>query len=371
MVFFKLGVVPLGEDTTLGKLYSQGDIQSYNWNGGTDLSSRDTTATVGFFFDASEGAQQIMGDYFLGGNMEIRGDVTLETSGILRTAASGQRIEFTNTTKNYISFYSGDADEVDPSQYYEGTSGSGADRTLQTTMLSPSFHVDRYRAALVVRSGSYDNSTYAPAVIVTRGSGDTTGLTPEFRLESGAIMRAGAGSASIPAIYFADPDTGFYAATNGQVSMAINGVAHDVGTDFNSFTPVLRAITTNPTLGTGGSASGRWIQTGKIVHAWVKFTFGTSGYNEGSGHYQWDPSADGLPAMSTGHPTLTPMGTLYVAGSSTGVRYVGYPMRYSGSIFNFKVDDTGGYVGTTDNIPFSPFDANDEIRFFVTYVSAT
>ena len=54
---------------------------------------------------------------------------------------------------------------------------------------------------------------------------------------------------------------------------------------FGSFTPTLTASTTNPTLGTGSTSSGRYGQTQKTVRGYFDITFGTSGTAAGSGTY--------------------------------------------------------------------------------------
>jgi hypothetical protein len=54
---------------------------------------------------------------------------------------------------------------------------------------------------------------------------------------------------------------------------------------WSSWTPSLTAATTNPTLGTGSSAQGIYVQIGKLVIAQFSISFGTSGVNAGSGIY--------------------------------------------------------------------------------------
>lgn len=53
------------------------------------------------------------------------------------------------------------------------------------------------------------------------------------------------------------------------------------------WTPTLTASTTNPSLGTGATARGGYIQTGTLVNFWVQFTLGT-GATAGEGFYQFD-----------------------------------------------------------------------------------
>ena len=55
---------------------------------------------------------------------------------------------------------------------------------------------------------------------------------------------------------------------------------------FSDWVPVLTAVTTNPTLGTGSSATGRYTENGKLVQGWARILFGTSGTAAGSGEYR-------------------------------------------------------------------------------------
>jgi hypothetical protein len=68
------------------------------------------------------------------------------------------------------------------------------------------------------------------------------------------------------------------AAYTNNVDDWINGV-------WQAYTPALTAATTNPTLGTGSTQQGRYVQIGKFVHAEVFIGFGTSGTAAGSGIY--------------------------------------------------------------------------------------
>lgn len=65
-----------------------------------------------------------------------------------------------------------------------------------------------------------------------------------------------------------------------------NLLAVDDHETFTSYTPVLTASTSNPTLGSGSSQLGFYIQTGNITHYWFRVAFGTSGTAAGTGNYQ-------------------------------------------------------------------------------------
>lgn len=57
------------------------------------------------------------------------------------------------------------------------------------------------------------------------------------------------------------------------------------GGSFSNYTPQLRALTTNPTLGVSPVQDGRYVQIGKLVIAHVNVQFGSSGIAVGSGIY--------------------------------------------------------------------------------------
>jgi hypothetical protein len=69
----------------------------------------------------------------------------------------------------------------------------------------------------------------------------------------------------------------------GQVLTA--ATMNSIGAAWETWTPALTASTTNPTLGTGGSTTGRWGRVQKIVVGNGKITFGTAGTNAGNGLY--------------------------------------------------------------------------------------
>jgi hypothetical protein len=86
----------------------------------------------------------------------------------------------------------------------------------------------------------------------------------------------------------ASPHEGmFIYETDANRYQSYNGGWTVVGlTVVGTYTPTLTAVTTNPTLGTGGLASGRYtLWGGKWCTLRGSITFGTSGTNAGSGQY--------------------------------------------------------------------------------------
>lgn len=58
------------------------------------------------------------------------------------------------------------------------------------------------------------------------------------------------------------------------------------GSEVTTYTPVLTAASSNPTLGVANDADGAWYQIGPLVAFWFSIQFGTSGVGAGSGQYR-------------------------------------------------------------------------------------
>ena len=70
---------------------------------------------------------------------------------------------------------------------------------------------------------------------------------------------------------------------SGQVLTA--ATLNTIGAVWETYTPTLTASTTNPNLGTTGSASGRYARVNKIVIGNAQFTFNGAGIAPGLGFY--------------------------------------------------------------------------------------
>ena len=84
--------------SNLGSVTLRGDLRSFNWDGGSDLGSGyDTEATEGFLLDASEGAQQISGDFFVGGTIQFFNRASADDEDhwlVDRSSADNFRVRF-------------------------------------------------------------------------------------------------------------------------------------------------------------------------------------------------------------------------------------------------------------------------------------
>ena len=238
-IFAGAGVI--SGDVTVEGTFIGNDYLSSNWDGAipVNLSSSDGTATVGFAWDASLGAAQLMGNLFLGGDFEFI------ANGVFRTAASGQRIEMTNTDRNRIRFYSGDVLEEVSGTISQGTNGTGVTRTLQFALATPQIDVDDLMAALVIRSGSPDGTSTAPGIVISQVAtgGADTGMPLEFRIQSGiplitdGLIQTAWGSAGNPPHTFTSALTsGMYLYSTDRVGFSTAGsVRLTVAADYTRF----------------------------------------------------------------------------------------------------------------------------------------
>lgn len=71
--------------------------------------------------------------------------------------------------------------------------------------------------------------------------------------------------------------------TSGQVLTA--ATLNTIGAVWETYTPTLTASTTNPNLGSTGSAAGRYARVNKLVFGNAQFVFNGAGINAGFGFY--------------------------------------------------------------------------------------
>lgn len=85
-----------------------------------------------------------------------------------------------------------------------------------------------------------------------------------------------------------------------------------IGDPWTAYTPVLTASTTNPTLGSGSVATGRYLKAGRDVRGTFDITFGSSGVAAGSGTYRISVPTN----IYSSWPSRAPVGRAYVFDSS-------------------------------------------------------
>lgn len=144
---------------------------------------------------------------------------------------------------------------------------------------------------------------------------------------------------------------------------------------FTAYTPTLTASSADPTLGSGSSATGYYIQSGKRVFGYASFIFGSSGVAAGTGSY-------GLLLPVEPINRVQPIGTGYMVDFSDNIRIVvaavgTEPNTFATStrkvvLWQSNVATDG--IGSGDNpcgaaVPWT-WAANDQIHFSFDYEAA-
>jgi len=155
--------------------------------------------------------------------------------------------------------------------------------------------------------------------------------------------------------------------TNGHTLVADSGEATGLkwaaGASFGTwatYTPVLTASTTNPTLGSGSTAAGRYVQNGKVVTAVVFFNFGGSGFAAGSGNLRVS-----LPVNATSITENFGMGSGAFIDVSASNGYILLPQVTATTFCTFRVQ-AGAYGEFTAANPVA-LAQNDQLHLFFTY----
>ena len=134
-----------------------------------------------------------------------------------------------------------------------------------------------------------------------------------------------------------------------------------IGAAWETWVPTLTASTTNPTLGTGSTAAGRYGRIQKTVFGNCRIFFGTSGTNAGVGFYFVS-----LPV--TAQASGVPAGQGWIYDSSTGlVRHVAVALDSTTRVALYLENATNYSVGAGNPWAWA---ASDQIQFYFEYEAA-
>lgn len=133
---------------------------------------------------------------------------------------------------------------------------------------------------------------------------------------------------------------------------------------WQTYTPALQASTTNPTLGTGSTVRGRYVQHGKTVIAEIFIAFGSSGTAAGSGTYRVT-----LPVTNQAGTANTLVGHGWVKSAGTYTRVEAFIPLVSSAYVEMRYPNAvvGGTLITVNNTNPGAWTASDEIRLLVEY----
>ena len=296
-------------------------------------------------------------DKLTGGDLEtteitVKSTLTMGTSGMIRTAASGQRIEITSVNTDRIAFHSGAVAEVAPAYMFAADDGTGVP---YLGMRGPTANIG------TSPSGSWyvfyvdSDSDDGDHPHVQLGHDGPATKQKYIWIEGGLHVVLGS------------------SATDNQIVTSLS-VAKDLANNPGGAIlpgiltkmdpPTWRADTTDPTVGKYNDNSvGYWIRVGNVVFFWIAFIFNSSGVsssNDGSGDYYWSPGTDGGPApavmYSNAENRQFALGPAMVKGSAS-TREAGYcEMDNTYQRVYGRLDDRNNRV--SNSVPFA-FDESD------------
>ena len=138
---------------------------------------------------------------------------------------------------------------------------------------------------------------------------------------------------------------------------------------WTTYTPTLVGATTNPTLGTGGSATGRYVQIGKTVIGAGRILFGTAATAAGTGAYSITLPLPMLSGIYVTNAVGVGNGRLKCAGTFTPFHLA---FNLGSALANLEY--TSAAVGGTNNFVASAapgaWTINDFLEFSFCYETA-
>lgn len=136
-------------------------------------------------------------------------------------------------------------------------------------------------------------------------------------------------------------------------------------TSTHTWTPTWTADTTNPTLGSGGFVSGKYIRLfPKMLIGYIQLFTGGAGFATGSGLYQLTPPATLAPELALLH-NFIPIGKYYLHDNDTVANCTVGQVMYelTGNLLTFKKHDGDSWRSST---PFVPAQ-NDRMTCYFIY----
>ena len=304
-------------------------------------------------------------DKLTGGDLQtteitVKTTLTMGTSGIIRTAISGQRIEISAVDFDRINFYSGGSSEASPAHMFGADPGTPAGPYVALRGPTTDIGGSPTGGWFFFLEDSPDDDSEDPRVWLGY-DGPATG-DPVVWIQDEIALDAGAGTQIVTSPSFAD------SASNPDEAI-LPGILTKLDP------PTWKADTTDPTATAYDDNSvGFWIRVGNLVWFSIAFIFDSSGVgasDDGSGAYFWNPGTDGAPPIDTviyqnSEDRQMMCGSAMVKGSSS-TREAGYcEIDNTSSRIYARLDDRNGRV--SNSVPFA-WDEDDALHMSGVFVT--
>ena len=339
------------------------------------------------------------------GNISVASIIQTAAGGIIRTAASGNRVELGGTDFDRVKFFTGHANE-ELEGFMQVRQASG----LMETDIKGVSHsaTSEGSVGLLFRDG--DGGSNDPE---WRFYYDGDHSNPVLAFQNGYQLQVDASGASVSRPNIAslnDGNTGLWWKDSDDLSIVLGGVELIVLTGGASIhkaveisdsgitlfgkdgvieqfpgdmveldPPTWKADTTDPTAGAYDDQSvGHTYRIGNVVFFHIVLQYDSSGVgasDDGSGAYYWDPAVDGLPRISPdiyadSHFQNEPCGVVNVKGSSS-TRETGYCEIDDGfSRIYFRLDATNNRVSNSNPFAWDEDDLLSFSGFYLTDINA-
>ena len=282
------------------------------------------------------------------GDLDITNTITLATGGLIRTSASGQRIEIQESATDAINFYSGNAIETDHGRIRSDATGTGDTEILFLAIESPTQTGDnstRETTQISLITETNDNGATAPAQIHL-GFRNAQGV-PEVKVINGAKLMIEDGTAALPSLTFNnDVNTGLWRPAADQVGIVGGGA-----TLWTAFSPA-------------ANESG-WAADRNASYRIV--------YNDSA--HQWKLYVNNVLELVLGATGFT-VPNVYNAttGTTTPVTVLstGQMLRDTSALkYKSRVSDKGKYIDDLADINLTPYQfyRRDDKRWFVGFIA--
>lgn len=267
--------------------------------------------------------------------------LTLSSTGKIRTAASGQRVELVATSSiDMLKFWANATATDGPGRIYaEGSAGS---------------------PNLRISSPNTTTKTYPAEFIGTPAS---THEAANWVMIAGVLMPHNDAMSNLGAVGYAFDKVVAYEIDDESGNTVIDTSKYTSGT----WTPAISAVTTDPTNIVVNS--GNYVRHGNLVNAWANVTADDDpAFTPGSGIYYWTlpVTAHADHTSTTGSGNGDNIGTVQFWDSSTGDYYQGTcHLRGTGTFYCVFHGSAGRQTGAAN--PVAPA-AGDRWTFQLTYM---
>ena len=305
-------------------------------------------------------------DKLTGGDLQtteifVKTTLTMGSSGVFRSAASGQRVEIASVNTDRIAFHSGAVAEVAPAHMfaadflgvpYLGMRGPTANIGTSPTGGWYVFYLD-------------SDSDDADHPQIQIGHDGPATKQKYIWIQSGLHVVLGASATDNQIVTDTDVAKDLANKPGGAI---LPGILTKMDP------PTWRADTTNPTATAYDDNSvGYWIRVGNVVFFWIAFIFNSSGVSssdDGSGDYYWSPNTDGAPTPAVMYLNAEnrqfALGPAMVKGSGS-TREAGYcEMDTSSPRIYGRLDDRNNRVSNSNPFAFDESDAFHMSGFYYT-----